>query len=201
MEYVAREMRALGLTVMVASSRDFGRLLPNTWAESDVRMGLQDHIRTWALMLTLEGGPVSALLFDGGTGRCSEQERSHTYARATLGATAFPRWGLPAVDVWRAAVWALSDGGSYTSKAGSASVLHARSRQMSHVTARPGDGGAEHDPAKKVVRDVLELWIDIWLHLTAAQRKREYRTVLGTWRNPALFRLPGGSAGTKSKAL
>ena len=34
----------------------------------------------------------------------------------------------------------------------------------------------EHDPAKKVVRDVLELWIDIWLHLTAAQRKRVYRS-------------------------
>ena len=28
------------------------------------------------------------------------------------------------------------------------------------------------DPAKRVVGDVLELWIDIWLHLTDAQRKR-----------------------------
>ena len=30
----------------------------------------------------------------------------------------------------------------------------------------------EHDPAKKIVRDVLELWIDTWLHLTTTQRNR-----------------------------
>ena len=53
-EYVAREMRALGLTVslksgMVASSQDFGKLLLNTLAKSDVRMGLQDHIRDLGL--------------------------------------------------------------------------------------------------------------------------------------------------------
>ena len=53
-EYVARELRTLGLTVslksgMAASSRDFGRLLLNTLAESDVRMGLQDHIRDFGL--------------------------------------------------------------------------------------------------------------------------------------------------------
>ena len=32
--------------------------------------------------------------------------------------------------------------------------------------------GAGNDPAKRVVGDVLELWIDIWLHFTDAQRKR-----------------------------
>ena len=57
-------------------------------------------------------------------------------------AAAFLWLGLPAVDVWRSAVWAFSDGSSNTSKAGSAGVLHAGPWQMSHVTARPGDGGA-----------------------------------------------------------
>ena len=34
----------------------------------------------------------------------------------------------------------------------------------------------EQDPAKKVVRHILELWIDIWLHLTVTQRKRVCRS-------------------------
>ena len=49
-EYVAKEMRALGFTVSlksgrVASSRDFGRDVLVTMSDCDMRIGLHDHIR------------------------------------------------------------------------------------------------------------------------------------------------------------
>ena len=139
-EYVAREVRALGLTVslksgLVASSRDFCRLLLK--AESGVRMGLQDHNRDLGL--------------DAYTGRRPRKRialRRRQRAALRAGKVSYlrslnaPGRRLFLGDVWRAAVWALSDGGAYSSKAGSASVLYARSRQMSHVTACPGDGRA-----------------------------------------------------------
>ena len=48
-EHVAKEMRALGLTVslksgMLASSQNFGKALLKTLAESVVCMGLHDHL-------------------------------------------------------------------------------------------------------------------------------------------------------------
>ena len=54
MDHVAKEMRALGLTVslksgMVAFFYDFGKALLSTLAKSDVRMGLHDHIRDLGL--------------------------------------------------------------------------------------------------------------------------------------------------------
>ena len=85
-EYVAKEMRALGLTVslksgMVASSQDFGKALRSTLVESDVCMGgSMITSKIWALMLTLEGGHVNALHSGVGTRRRTEQEGSHTYA-------------------------------------------------------------------------------------------------------------------------
>ena len=159
--------------------------------------GSKTTSETWALMLTLEGGPVSALLFDGGTGRRSEQEGSHTYARATLRGD-----GFSLVGSTRSRCMACrslgSDGGAYTSKAGSTSVLHARSRQMSHVTARPGDGGS------MILRrrSSETCWSSGSTSGCISPRlSAKECTVLGTWRNPALFRLPSGSAGTESKSL
>ena len=128
-------MRALGLAVtlksgMVASSQDFGKLLLNTLAKSDVRKTTSE---TWALMFTLEGGPVSALLFDDGTGRRSEQEVSRTYAFATLRGGGFSLAGFT-----RSRCMACSSLGSLRRRC---EHFEGR-RQMSHVTARPGDGGA-----------------------------------------------------------
>ena len=148
-EYVAKEMRALGLTVslksgMVASSQDFGKAFLSALAKSDVRMGLHDHIRDLGL--------------DAYTGRRprkrSALRRRHRAAlrAGRVGlipahaqgsrAAAFAWRGIPTVDVWGSAVWALSDGGANSSKASGAGVLHAGPGQMSHVAACSGDGRA-----------------------------------------------------------
>ena len=97
-------------------------------------------------MLTLEGGPVSALLFDGG---------SAPGRRLFLG------------GVYPTAVRTLRR------QAARACSTLGQGRCLTSLLALEM---GEHDPAKKVVRDELELWIDIWLHLTAAQRKRVYRS-------------------------
>ena len=59
MEYAAKEMRALGLTVSLsgpaASSRDFGRALLETLAVSDGRIGRHDHIRDLRLNACMGG--------------------------------------------------------------------------------------------------------------------------------------------------
>ena len=122
------------------------------WPRVTYAWGFKITSETWALMLTLEGGPVSALLFDGGTGQRSEQERSRTYAHAISS----PMYGVQRRQAARACS-TLGQGRCLTSL----------------LALEMG----EHDPAKKVVRDMLELWIDIWLHLTAAQRKKKvYRS-------------------------
>ena len=88
-EYVAREIRALGLTVslksgMVASSRDFGRLLLNTLAESDVRMGLQDHIRDLGLDAYTGRRPRKRIALRRRHRAALRAGKVSTYARATL---------------------------------------------------------------------------------------------------------------------
>ena len=169
-----------GLTVslksgMAASSRDFGRLLLNTLAESDVRMGLQDHIRDlgldaytgrrprkrialrWRHSAALRAGKVSYLRSRNAPGR-----------RLFLGGV-YPQsmYGVQQFGLSPTAVRTLR-----RQAARACSTLGQGTCLTSLLALEMG----EHDPAKKVVRDVLELWIDIWLHLTAAQRKRVYRS-------------------------
>ena len=177
-EYVAREMRALGLTVslksgMVASSQDFGKLLLNTLAKSDVRMGLQDHIRDLGLdaytgrrprkrialrrrhRAALRAGRVSYLRLRNAPGR-----------RLFLG-------GVHPQSMHGVHQFGLSPTAVRTLRRQAARACSTLGRCLTSLLALEM---GEHDPAKKVVRDVLELWIDIWLHLTAAQRKRAYRS-------------------------
>ena len=180
MEYVAREMRALGLTVslksgMVASSRDFGRLLLNTLAESDVRMGLQDHIRDLGL--------------DAYTGRRPRKRialRRRHRAALRAGKVSYLRSrNAPGRRFFLGGVYPQSMYGVQQFGL-SPTAVRTRRRQAARACSTLGQGRCltsllalemgEHDLAKKVVRDVLELWIDIWLHLTAAQRKRVCRS-------------------------
>ena len=155
---------------MVAPSGDFGRLLLNTLAESDVRMGLQDHIRDLGLdaytgrrprkrialrrrhRAALRAGKVSYLRSRNAPGR-----------RLFLGGV-YPQsmYGVQQFGLSPTAVRSLR-----RQAARACSTLDQGRCLTSLLALEMG----EHDPAKKVVRDVLELWIDIWLHLTAAQRK------------------------------
>ena len=116
-EYVAKEMRALGLTVslksgMVASSQDFGKALLNTLAKSDVRMGLHDHIRDLGLdaLHWKEAAQTHCTSTTTHGGAQSRKGLIHAHAQGSR-AAAFPWRGIPAVDVRSSAVWALSDGG------------------------------------------------------------------------------------------
>ena len=179
-EYVAKEMRALGLTVslkscMVASSQDFGQALLNTLAKSDVRMGLHDHIRDLGL--------------DAYTGRKPRKRialRRRHKAATRAGRVCFLRTRkAPGRRLFLGGLYPQSIYGVQQFGLSPTAVRTLR-RQAARACSTLGPGRCptsllalemgEHDPAKKVVRDVLELWIDIWLHLTAAQRKRVSRS-------------------------
>ena len=202
-EYVAREMRALGLTVslksgMAASSRDFGRLLLNTLAESDVRMGLQDHIRDLGFDAYTGRRPVSALLFDGGTGQRSEQERSHTYARATV-------WGdgFFLVGSTRSRCMPCSSLGSLRWRC---VLFEGRQREGAPRSVK-ADVSRHCSPWRwesmiRRRRSLETCWSSGSTSGSISQRPNAKEcTVLGTCRNLALFRLPGGTAGTQQQLL
>ena len=160
---------------MAASSRDFGRLLLNTLAESDVRMGLQDHIRDLGL--------------DAYTGRRPRKRialrRRHRAALRAEKVSYLRSRNAPGRRLFLGGVYPQSMYGVQQFGLSPTAVRTLR-RQAARACSTLGQGKCltsllaleirEHDPAKKVVRDVLELWIDIWLHLTAAQRKRVYRS-------------------------
>ena len=143
-------MRALVLTVslisgMVASSQDFGKALLNTLAKSDVRMGLHDHIRELGF-----DGRVSYLRMRKAPGR--RLFFGGLYPQSMNGVQQF---GL------------------------SPTAVRTLRRQAARACSTLGQGRCLTSllalEMGEVVRDVLELWIDIWLHLTAAQRKRVCR--------------------------
>ena len=161
-------------------------------------MGLQDTSETRAFMLTLEGGPVSALLFDGGTGQRSEQERSHTYARATL-------WGdgFFLVESTRSRCMACSSLGSLRRRC----VLFEGGQRERAPRSVKADVSRHCSPWRwgSLIgrrRSLETCWSSGSTSGSISQRPNAKGcTVLGTWRNLALFRLPGGSAGTESRAL
>ena len=177
-EYVARELRALGRTVslksgMLASSREFGRLLLNTLTNSGVRMELQDHIRDLGL--------------DAYTGRRPRKRialrRRHRAALRVRKVSYLRSRNAPGRRLFLGGVCPQSTYGVQQFVLSPTAVRTLR-RQAARACSTLGQGRCltsllalemgEHDPAKKVVRDVLEIWIDIWLHLTAAQRKRVF---------------------------
>ena len=173
MDYVARGMRASGLAVslksgMVASSHDFGKtLLSNPGQERCAHGAPRPYPRFGPGCLHWkEAAQTHCTSTTPQSGAQSGKSFLPAHAQGTRAAAVSQR-GIPAIDVRGPAVWALSP-----------TAVRTLRRQAARACSTLGPGRCltsllalemgENDSAKKVVRDVLELWIDIWLHHTAA---------------------------------
>ena len=151
--------------LQVASSQDFGKALLNILAKSDVRKGLHDHIRDLGL--------------DAYTGRRPRKRialrRRHRAAHRAGRVSYLRMRNAPGRQFFLGGVYPQSVYGVQQFGLSPTAVRTLR-RQAARACSTLGHGRCltsllalemgKHDPAKKVVRDVLELWIDIWLHLT-----------------------------------
>ena len=157
------------------------------WPRVTYAWGSRTTSETWALMLTLEGGPVSALLFDGGTGQRSEQERSHTYARAALRGD-----GFFLVGSTRSRCMACSSLGSLRRRC---VLFEGRKRERAPRSVK-AEVSRHCSPWRwesmiRRRRLLVTCWSSGSTSGSISQRRNAKEcTVLGTWRNLALFRLP-----------
>ena len=199
---MARELRALGFTVslksgMVASSRDFGRLLLNTLAESDVRMGLQDHIRDLGLDAYTGKRPRK---------RIALRRRTQGSAQSRKGLEAKAHNNAPGRRLFPGGVYPQSMYGVQQFGLSPTAVRTLRRQAARHASVK-ADVSRHCLPwrwGSMIRRRRLSetCWSSGSTSGSISQRPiAKECTVLGTWRNRALFRLPGGSAGTESRAL